>query len=64
MNLGKYLKNDDERESLMRVVKKHMAYLKELHLDLISESDIPPFVSFLDFVNFSHNCNLVDESLK
>ena len=64
MNLSKYLKNDDERESLMKVIKKHISYLKELHLDLVSESDIPPFVSFLDFVNFSHNCHLVDDTLK
>ena len=64
MNLSKYLKNDDERESLMKVIKKHISYLKELHLDLVSESDIPPFVSFLEFVNFSHNCHLVDDTLK
>jgi len=36
MNLGKYLKNDDEKESLMKVVKKHISYLKEVQLDLIS----------------------------
>ena len=64
MNLSKYLKNDDERESLIKVIKKHISYLKELHLDLVSESDIPPFVSFLDFVNFAHNCHLVDDTLK
>jgi len=64
MNLGKYLKNDEEKESLMKVIKKHMSYLKELHLDLICESDIIPFVSFLDFGNFTHNCKLVNESIK
>lgn len=64
MNLGKYLKNDDEKESLMKVVKKHISYLKEVQLDLISQSDIPPFISFLDFVNFGHSCKLVDETLK
>jgi hypothetical protein len=64
MNLGKYLKNEEEKESLMKVIKKHMAYLKEVHLDLVCESDIAPFVSFLDFVNFTHDCKFVSDGIK
>jgi hypothetical protein len=64
MNLAKYLKNDEEKESLIRVIKKHMSYLKEVHLDLVCESDIAPFVSFLDFVNFTHDCKLVSDGVK
>ena len=64
MNLGKYLKNEEEKESLMKVIKKHMSYLKEVHLDLVCESDIAPFVSFLDFVNFTHDCKFVSDGIK
>lgn len=59
MNLSKFIKNDDEIASLLKIINKHISYLKEVHIELISDSDIAPFVSFLDFVNFAQHCKLI-----
>lgn len=41
-----------------------MRYIKNCHLDLLCETNIPPFVSELDFVRFYRESDLADENLK
>jgi hypothetical protein len=64
MNLSKYLKSEEEKDSLQKVIKKHIPYLKDIHLDLVCESDFPPFVTFLDFMNFTQDCKFSADGLK
>jgi hypothetical protein len=64
MNLGKLVKDEDEMTRIVKVVRKNISYIKQCHLDLITTSSTPPYVTFLDFVNFYRTCKLDDENLK
>jgi hypothetical protein len=64
MNLSKLAKDPEEMARMVKVMKKNISYLKLCHLDLITTSNTPPYVTFLDFVNFYRTCKLDDEILK
>ena len=46
---------------MLATINKYMIYLRNIHLDLISESEAAPFLTALDWVNFYKNCKLADE---
>jgi hypothetical protein len=64
MNLGKLVKEESEMTKLQKVVKKHISFLKGVHLDLVAQTQIVPYVSELDFVKFYNKCDFADESVK
>jgi hypothetical protein len=64
MNLHKLVKEENEMLKLEKAILKYMPFLKCCHLDLVAQSNIPPFVTYLDFINFYKVCKLADENLK
>jgi len=64
MNLGKYLKEPEDVSRMEKVIKKYLPYLKDVHIDLVCESDFPPFITFLDFMNFTQTCKFASDGLK
>lgn len=41
-----------------------MRFLKNCHLDLLCETNIPPYISELDFVRFYRDSDIPDENIK
>ena len=64
MNIAKMVKTTDEMSKLKSVITKCLPFLKNCHLDLLCETNIPPFISELDFVRFYRDFDLPDDNLK
>ena len=64
MNIAKMVKSPEDHQKLVRVLTLHMSFIKTCHLDLLCETNIPPFASEMDFVTFYRDSKLVDDNLK
>jgi hypothetical protein len=62
INLEKLCPKEEEQVKLQSIVRKHYAYLKNIHIDLLCTNDIP-FVNVMDFFTFSQKCQFPDKIL-
>jgi hypothetical protein len=63
MNLKKLCPTAEDFSLMSKTITKKMSVLKQIHLDLLCETNIPPYISELDFVGFYRTCKLADQNL-
>jgi hypothetical protein len=60
MRLEKMHKEEKEIPATIKVIKKYLPILKEMHLELLGSTDSIPYVTWLDFGDFGFKCKFID----
>lgn len=57
-------KEEKDIPKTIKIVKKYLPLLKEMHLELLGRTDSMPQVTWLDFGDFGYHCKLIDHVFK
>lgn len=64
MRIQKFVPNDEVQTALFNKLAAQMSFIKVIHLELLCETNMWPYISFLDFSNWYRESKLADDNLK